>query len=114
MRLHTHCNKSNESKEENTMRKSNQGHCGAKENFLKELTSQPRPDIQVEVTQAKIIMRRTVQAEKTECTKETMCGDGQKGHMAGAQRARERRADRRVWREVWAQMTPWAEQKKCS
>ena len=96
------------------MRKSNQGHCGAKENFLKELTSQPRPDIQVEVTQAKIIMRRTVQAEKIECTKETMYGDGQKGHVAGAQRARERRADRLVWRDIWAQMTPWAEQKKCS
>ena len=40
-------------------------------------------------------MRKTVQAEKIECTKETMCGDGQKGHLARAQRARERRADRK-------------------
>ena len=45
-------------------------------------------------------MRKTVGAEKIECTKEIMCGDGQKGHMAGAQRATERRAERRVWRDI--------------
>lgn len=67
------------------MRKSNQGHCGAKESFLKELTSQPRPDIQVEVSQAKIITRKTVWAEKIECTKETMCGGWTEGHVARAQ-----------------------------